>query len=82
VFRSALPLFEIALVLVRLDHVANIIVNGNQCICDATVILRICDCFIEYDALHRAKLQNHPGALRAAPNDNDHEYQSDCHSRS
>ena len=37
--------------------------------------------FIECDALHRAKLPNHQGALRAVPNDNDHEYQPDCRSR-
>jgi hypothetical protein len=28
--KHALPLFEIALVLVRLDHVASIIVNANH----------------------------------------------------
>jgi hypothetical protein len=37
---------------------------------------------IEYDALHRAKLPNHQRALRAALNDNDHECQSGCRSRS
>ena len=33
--------------------------------------------FIEYDALSRAKLPNHQGAIRAAPNDGDRSYQPD-----
>ena len=37
--------------------------------------------FIEYDALHRAKLPNHQGGTRAAPNEHDLWYPSDCRSR-
>jgi hypothetical protein len=31
-FHSALPLFETAFVLVRLDHVASVIINADHCI--------------------------------------------------
>ena len=38
------PLFELASVLVRLNHVASFIVNANHSIVRATVIFRVDDC--------------------------------------
>jgi len=40
---NTLALFEIALVLVRFDHVANIIVNANQSVMRATIMHRVAD---------------------------------------
>jgi hypothetical protein len=40
-------LSELALVLVRLDHVASIIVNANDCIVRAAVKLRVADCIAD-----------------------------------
>jgi hypothetical protein len=37
--------------------------------------------FIEYEALNRAKLPNHQGGIRAAPNEDDLWYPPDCRSR-
>src|SRR5262245_22239904 len=42
--KAHLPLLEIALVLVRLDHVASRIVNANHGIVRTAVELRISDC--------------------------------------
>ena len=39
--------FEVASVLVRLDHVAGIIVNANRCALRPTVELRIYDCVLD-----------------------------------
>src|SRR5712692_5517075 len=42
-----LPLFEIARVLVRLDHVARVIVNANHSIMRAAVKLCVADCITD-----------------------------------
>jgi hypothetical protein len=39
-----LPLFEIARVLVGLNHVASIIVNANHSVMGAAAVLRVIDC--------------------------------------
>jgi hypothetical protein len=39
-----LPLFELARVLVRLDHIASVIVNANHGIVWAAVEFRVVDC--------------------------------------
>jgi hypothetical protein len=43
-WRSILPLFEIALVRVRLDHVACFIVNANHSAIRAAAMHRVADC--------------------------------------
>ena len=45
--RKPLALFEIALVLVRLDHVASRIVNANHSIMRAAAVKRVSDCVVD-----------------------------------
>jgi hypothetical protein len=44
---ETLRLFELALVLVRLDHVASRIINANHSIVRAAVMLRAADCIAD-----------------------------------
>jgi hypothetical protein len=44
VFRSALPLFEIARLPVGVDHVARFIVNANLAVVRPAIKLRVADC--------------------------------------
>ena len=41
---AKLPLYEIALVFVRFNHVACVIVNANYSIVGAAAVLRVIDC--------------------------------------
>jgi hypothetical protein len=43
-FTGGSPLAEIACVLVRLDHIASLIVNANHDLMGAAVKLRVADC--------------------------------------
>ncbi len=56
--------------------------NGSASEIRSTPRLSLRGRTIEYEALNRAKLPNHQDETRAAPNEHDHLYPSDCRSRS